>query len=513
MNLPLWAVALLMVFGFAVTYAAIPLAKQWGRRWGLTSPPGGRRNHAQDTPLTGGWALFLPLMTLFLAFFVLALAGRLLMFQPDWQRLVSLLLGTTWIMILGTIDDRMVIGWKHKLAGQFLGGIILVLGGHTISVATLPWVGAVHFGWWGIPLFLFAVIAITNAINLIDGLDGLAGGICFFAALTSAVIALVKGDFFTAALSFTLSGSLLGFLRFNFPPASIFLGDGGSMMLGFLLGILAISSMAIYPGQRLGTSIMIMVPFLPLGIPLFDAALAVLRRGLAGQALFLGDSNHLHHRLMDKIKAARPTVAIFYFFSASLCILTLFMVLEVRSPLLRLLTGLLTLGLMLAVIWSLFLYGDRSLFITLRNRPHFKFLGEFLRFMKLRAARANTVTGLLALLESGVRDLEFDSVEVVYHGRIFRKWVNPQPVHPGRPRQAAEDNFPLWNLKIKWVRPLHGDDGYNEYLTLTWHRFLTVIKAALTRHDPGLEDGAVAGTGESPEDPVPPAQPSSPSHI
>jgi UDP-GlcNAc:undecaprenyl-phosphate GlcNAc-1-phosphate transferase len=415
--------------------------------------------------------------------------------------MVSLFLGTSWILVLGTVDDRLTLNWKQKLAGQFLGGLILILGGHTIKTATIPWVGLVDFGWYGIPLFLLAVITITNAINLIDGLDGLAGGICFFAALTSAVIALAKRDFFTATLSFTLSGSLLGFLRFNFPPASIFLGDGGSMMLGFLLGTLSISSMAFFPGQRLGTSIMIIVPFLPLGIPLFDAALAVLRRGLAGQALFLGDGNHLHHRLMDKIKAARPTVAIFYFFSASLCVLTLFMVLDVRSPILRLLSGLLTLGLMLAVIWSLLLYGNRSLFLALRNRPHFKFLGEFLRFMKMRAARAKSARDLLSLLEAGVRDLDFDRVEIIHQGTTVRKWVNPEPAHPQNPRLSSEESFNGWDLQIKWSQPLHGDDGYNEYLLLTWHRFLTAIKVALAHHDASLEDRDFGEKGQGPEDP------------
>lgn len=488
MDMPLWAVALLLVFGFTGTYAVIPLAKRWAPRWGLVSPPGGRRNHAQDTPLTGGWALYLPLAVAFLAFFTLALTGTLKMLRPEWERMLFLFLGTTWILILGTIDDRLTLGWKQKLAGQFLGGLILVIGGHTVSVANIPWVGTVNFGWYGIPFFLIAVITITNAINLIDGLDGLAGGICFFAALTSAVIALVKGDLFTATLSFTLSGSLLGFLRFNFPPASIFLGDGGSMMLGFLLGTMAISSTAFFPGQRLGTSIMILVPFLPLGIPLFDAALAVLRRGLTGQALFLGDANHLHHRLMDKIKAVRPTVAIFYFFSAFLCVLTLLMVLEVQSPILRLLTGFLTLGLMLAVIWSLLLYGDRSLFLTLRNRPHFKFLGEFLRFMKMRAGRAKSAGDLLALLEAGVKDLDFDRVEIIHKGKAVRKWVNSQPAHPQSPRLSSEESFNGWDLQIKWSQPLHGDDGYNEYLLLTWHRFLTAIKASLPYHDAGLED-------------------------
>jgi len=484
--MPLWAIALLMIFGFTATYAIIPLAERWAPQWGLLSLPGGRRNHAQETPLTGGWTLYLPLMATFLVFFTLTLTGPLKMFRLEWERMLSLFLGTTWILILGTIDDRMTLGWKQKLGGQLLGGLILVIGGHTVSVATIPWVGLVYFGWYGIPLLLLAVITITNAINLIDGLDGLAGGICFFAALTSAVIALVKGDFFTAILSFTLAGSLLGFLRYNFPPASIFLGDGGSMMLGFLLGTMAISSAAIYPGQRLGTSIMILAPLLPLGIPLFEVALSIVRRWVTGQAIFLGDGNHLHHRLLGKIKAPRPTVVIFYFFSASLCALTLLMVLEVQSPLLRFLAGFLTLILMLAVTWCFRLYSNRNILITLRNRPHFKFLGQYLRFMKLRVGRAKSVTELLALLESGVKDLDFDRVEVIHQGDALRQWTNPYPAHPQSPRLISEESLNGWDLKIRWSIPLHQDENYNEYLFLTWHRFLTAIKAALPPETTGL---------------------------
>jgi UDP-GlcNAc:undecaprenyl-phosphate GlcNAc-1-phosphate transferase len=482
-DISLWTVPLLMVFGFTSTLALIPLAKRWAPIWNLVSQPEGRRNHAQETPLTGGWTLFVPLAVAFLAFMGVALTGKLTVVCPKWPRVLSLFLGTTWILILGTIDDHKVIGWKQKLAGQFLGGLILVLGGHTVTVATIPWVGLVHFGWYGIPFFLLAVTTVTNAINLIDGLDGLAGGICFFAALTCAIIALVKGDFFTVVLGFTLSGSLLGFLLFNFPPASIFLGDAGSMMLGFLLGTLAISSTAIYPGQRLGTSIMILVPFLPLGIPLFEVALSIMRRWLTGKALFLGDGNHLHHRLMGKIKAPRPTVAVFYFFSASLCILTLLIVLEVHSPILRFLTGLLTLSLMVAVTWCLLsFYGNRSLFLILKNRSHFKFLGTFLSFMQIRISRAGSLEELVDLLGCGVRDLGFDRVTVAYDSRILKQWINPGPGHSGNPRITSEDTLADWGLKVSWDQPQHDDASYNEYLMLTWHRLLTSVRKALVQH-------------------------------
>lgn len=474
-----WTTSLLALFGFTVTYLTIPLIKSAAFKYGLISSPGGRRNHLSSTALSGGVAIYLPFLLVFSSFFGLLVMGKISINQPDRLKMLSLFLGTTWILILGTIDDKLNLGWRKKLLGQILGGLVLVLGGHTIARATIPFIGLVDFGWSGIPLFVLAVIVVTNAINLIDGLDGLAGGICFFAALTSSIIALAKGDFFTASMGFTISGSLLGFLMFNFPPASIFLGDGGSMMLGFLLGTLATSSVAISPGQRWGTSLMILIPFLPLGIPLFEVALSILRRWIKGQALFTGDGDHIHHRLIGRIKNPRLTVALFYFFSAALCALTLLTVLEVGFKITRFLSGLLMLVLFLGALASIMLYRVGDLAVTLQNRSHFKFLGEFLRFMKQRIPRSKSFQELLSLLESGVRDLDFDSVEVIDDGETLTRWINPHPVHPDRARIYCEDRVEGSRLTVRWVRPAHNDETYNEYIVLTWHRFLVAFKAEI----------------------------------
>lgn len=473
---------LLILFGFAVTSLTIPLVKAAAFKYGLVSSPGGRRAHLKPTPLLGGLAIYLPFAVVFLSFFSLLAAGKFTLDKPDKLNMLSLFLGTSWILILGTIDDKIPMGWRKKLLGQLLGGIILVLGGHTIATATIPLLGPVTFGWYGIIPFVLAVIIVTNAINLIDGLDGLAGGVCFFAALTSGVIALVKGDFFTALIGFTISGSLLGFLMFNFPPASIFLGDGGSMMLGFLLGTLATSSAAVFPGQRFGTSLMILVPFLPFGIPLFEVALSVVRRWIKGQAIFMGDGNHLHHRLIEKIKNPRLTVAIFYVFSAALCALTLFTVLEVQSMIVKFLGGLITLVLFGGALASISLYKMESVYVILQNRPHFKFLGEFIRFMKQRIRKAKSLQELLSLLESGVRDLGFNLVEVLYDGQTLKKWVNPQPLHPETPLIQSEDTFEEFRLTVKWTWSSHRDETYNEYLMLTWYRLLVAFRAEIANH-------------------------------
>jgi UDP-GlcNAc:undecaprenyl-phosphate GlcNAc-1-phosphate transferase len=296
------------------------------------------------------------------------------------------------------------------------------------------------------------------------------------------VIAVAKGDAFTATIAFTISGGLLGFLFFNFPPASIFLGDGGSMMTGFVLATLATSSAAIAPGQRLGAILMLVAPFLPFGIPVLEVSLSIMRRWIRGQAIFLGDGNHLHHRLIGRMKNPRLTVAVFYFFSAALCALTLFIILQVNAPALTVLAGFTVLILFAGALASLRLYRIENLVETLKNRRHFKFLGGFLGFMKQRLKRARSLSELLELLESGVKDLAFDSVEVLYQGETIEKWSNPRPIHVGSPRIHSEETFDEAQLTVRWVRPVHNDDCYNEYLMLTWYRFLVAFKDEMARH-------------------------------
>ena len=238
----LWSSPLLMVFGFVVTCSVIPFIKKAALKYGFISVPEGRRYHENPTPLLGGVAVYIPFVIVFLCYACLRGLAVITWQHPDALRMISLFLGASWILLLGSLDDKANLGWFPKLLGQLFGAAILVVGGHTIAVATIPLIGPVDFGWLGPPLLVLGVIIVTNAVNLVDGLDGLAGGICFFAALTSATIALFKADIFTATVSFTIAGALLGFLVFNFPPASIFLGDGGSMMIGFLLAVSATSS-------------------------------------------------------------------------------------------------------------------------------------------------------------------------------------------------------------------------------------------------------------------------------
>ena len=231
---------------------------------------------------------------------------------------LSLFVATLLIIVLGLIDDKRQLGWRKKLAGQMLGVIILISGGHGLPSASVPFIGPVTFGWFGYVIFALSVLTVTNAVNLIDGLDGLAAGICFFAAGTWGIISLIKGDYSMAVIGLTLAGSLFAFLLFNFPPASIFMGDAGSLGLGFLLGTLATSATALSTGQRPSTMGVALVPILPFGIALLDVGISIVRRWISGRRVFLPDADHLHHRLMQEFKRPRVVLAIVYSFTALL---------------------------------------------------------------------------------------------------------------------------------------------------------------------------------------------------
>lgn len=468
------------LWGFAATLICIPFVKRIALKYQIVAHPGGHNNHDKPTPLLGGVAIFLPLIPISCLLFFLALSGRFPADKPDNWQMASLFLSSAWILILGIIDDKYTLSWKKKVWGECLGVVILLVGGHTVRGVMVPLLGPIpDLGWLGILLFAFLVLTITNAINLIDGLDGLAAGICFFAAITSAIIGISKLDYFTAAVGSTLAGSLLAFLKFNFPPASIFMGDAGSLMLGFLLGTLATSSSALAPGIRSGTMGMMIIPLLPFGIALLDIILAILRRWISGQDIFLPDSDHLHHRLLEKFRRPRQVVTLLYGFSASLCVMTLFLVWGPKSALIYgviFLTGLIVLALTAMILKT---YTKESLCKLIENRTHFQFLSSYRNFMSQRLRRARSFDELVSLAESGVKDLGYDSVEILQNNQTLRHWANQFRVHPEAPRFVMEKSLSETSLQIRWIAPKHYSESYQKYLQAIWDQFLAQLESEL----------------------------------
>lgn len=286
------SLALALVAGYLLTPAVSRLAV----RLGALDIPDARKLHTQPVPRLGGLAVYL------------AFLAGLFVFGVNGREVWGLLAGTSLIVLLGVLDDIYDLPAKAKLAGQIVAAVAVIPFGLQVEFVTNPLNGGlVYLGWWGIPVTIFWLVAVTNALNLIDGLDGLATGTAVIAALTLATVAWTEGQTGAAALALLLGAAALGFLRYNFHPAKIFLGDSGSMLLGFVLAAIAVVGLT-----KSATAVSLIIPILILGIPLFDTTLAILRRCYKRQPIFNPDREHLHHRLLDAGLTHRRAVLVVY---------------------------------------------------------------------------------------------------------------------------------------------------------------------------------------------------------
>ncbi|MFH1305557.1 MAG: MraY family glycosyltransferase, partial [Candidatus Omnitrophota bacterium] len=223
--------------------------------------------------------------------FLMRFGPKSMDFTPFW----TIIMASTLILFLGAYDDVKGANAKIKFSIQILASLLLINAGLVIYSINIPFFGSVSLGWWGIPLTILWLVGITNAINLIDGVDGLAAGIVLICSLGLFVNFLVMGSILPAFFAVALAGACLGFLRYNFPPAKIFMGDTGSMFLGFSLAALALLT-----NQKASTSLALLVPVLGLGVPIMDTSLAFMRRVKRHRDPFLADKEHIHHRLLAK---------------------------------------------------------------------------------------------------------------------------------------------------------------------------------------------------------------------
>jgi UDP-GlcNAc:undecaprenyl-phosphate/decaprenyl-phosphate GlcNAc-1-phosphate transferase len=307
----------LIVALVAVTIASVltPVVRKVATAVGAVDAPGGRRVHAAVTPRLGGAAVFVA----YIGAIGVAVATNNFPWANtvhDPTQIATFLLGGLVIAVVGAIDDIRAIGAKRKLLAQVLSAAIAWYGGARIESFDIPTIGLIQLGpALGCFASIFWVVAFINAINLIDGLDGLAGGVVFFAALTNTVVAFVSGNMLAAVLNGALGGAVLGFLFYNFNPATIFLGDTGSMFLGYALGTMALLS----GRQKESTLVSLLVPVIALGLPMADTIFAMLRRFLARRPIFSADRGHIHHRLLDLGLTHRRAVLILYGCTVLLC--------------------------------------------------------------------------------------------------------------------------------------------------------------------------------------------------
>jgi len=279
-----------------------------GRRLRAFGKAHGGREQAQ-IPRLGGLAIF---VTMLVAWGVLLLVPNAVrvQFLSEWRTLLTILVPGTLVLLVGAYDDLVGAPPQLKLLLETIAAAMVWGAGFRIS--RLPLIGyEIKSPVWSLVSTVFWILAVTNALNLIDGLDGLAAGTAFFVTISVFVVSLIHHNVFACVLTVTLAGTLLGFLQYNFAPASIYLGDAGSLFLGFFLGTLAIHS-----AQKSSTLMAIVVPFVAFGLPLMDTSLAVVRRFLSGQPLFGADQDHIHHRLLQRRLSPRIAVLLLYAMAA-----------------------------------------------------------------------------------------------------------------------------------------------------------------------------------------------------
>jgi UDP-GlcNAc:undecaprenyl-phosphate GlcNAc-1-phosphate transferase len=275
-----------VVFGalaaFVIVVLLTPAAGSVARRLGVVDEPDARRVHTHPIPRLGGLAIFLGVIIPALAF--LDLTGEMR----------GVLLGAGVACVVGAIDDFRGLGPLPKLSGQVVAAAIPTAFGVWIDHFTFPFLGAVDLpGLIGVPLTVFWIVAVMNMVNLLDGLDGLAAGVCGIAGLTFAIVALSLGKADAAILSAVVAGACIGFLRHNFFPARIFMGDSGALVLGYTLATISVAGLL-----KTASTVVLFLPLLVLAIPILDTSFVVAKRLKHGQPIAAPDRSHLHHRFL-----------------------------------------------------------------------------------------------------------------------------------------------------------------------------------------------------------------------
>ena len=306
-----------MLLAFAVSllvaYVMTPPVKRFAEKVGaIDVPRDNRRVHDHPIPRMGGLAIFIGFML------------SLIFFVPMSTKVTGLLVGSVIIAVMGGVDDIVSLNPWVKLAGQIVAALVVIRCGLVFDVISNPNIFAeetyIEIGWLSIPLTMLWIVGCTNAVNLIDGLDGLAVGVSAISSLTMLIVSLFVSEPVVSIILAALTGACLGFMPYNLNPAKIFMGDVGSQLLGFVLSTASIMGLF-----KLHAIITFFVPLLALALPLADTIFAFFRRILHGQSPFKADKGHFHHRLLAMGLNQKQVVAVLYGISAVLGLLAVLM--------------------------------------------------------------------------------------------------------------------------------------------------------------------------------------------
>lgn len=291
----------------AVAFTVTPLVRKFALKLGIVDRPGGRKVHRKNMPTLGGIAIA---AAFFAGTFVASRVIPRYIIEEFYLNFIGLCIGSAIIIILGMFDDVRPLPAKLKFVIQITAALVLIGCGFRIEQVTIPFIGKFSVGVFGLIFSILWIVGITNAINLLDGLDGLAAGVSSIASFFIFLSAIDQREYVIAFLAFVLVGACVGFLPFNFYPARIFMGNSGSMFLGFVLSAIAMASF-----QKSRTIITLFIPIIALGIPIIDTSLAILRRLAKKRRIFQPDKEHIHHQLLFREESQRRAVLSLYFLS------------------------------------------------------------------------------------------------------------------------------------------------------------------------------------------------------
>lgn len=325
LNINIWWLCGITFALAALACAAVtPLVRKMAFAVGVfDEPDGDRRVHQHPTPRLGGIAIYVGFTLSLFAVLNLALTHtdqvRRFLSPEDLAHIIGLLFGGTLMLGVGLWDDIMTMSPRRKLLAQLaVAAIVVILYGFTIVDVQLPRFGYLDLAWFAIPFSLFWYLGMVNAINFLDGLDGLVAGVTVIASITLILVSLWHNQYLVAITMCALAGATAGFLPFNYNPARIFMGDGGSLFIGFVL-----ASAAVMGTEKKAVAISLIIPLLVLALPILDTAAAIVRRVRRGAPLFGADREHVHHQLIGLGLSQRQAVNLIYVVCGLLGVLAL----------------------------------------------------------------------------------------------------------------------------------------------------------------------------------------------
>jgi len=472
---------LILTLGALSVFMALvvtPLVRDYLGKGFLDHPDGVRKKHAAPVPRVGGIAIVVSYVITFAVAMALPFADTQHL-RHELPNILPLALAASIVFFTGVLDDLIGLAAWQKLIGITGASVLAYFGGMHVEIRSLS--GLPSWPWLGFVITVIWLVGCSNAFNLIDGMDGLATGVGLVATVTMLLAALTQNNFPLILATMPLAGCLLGFLRYNFNGASVYLGDCGSLTLGFLLGCFG----ALWSNKAV-TLMALTVPLLAVSIPLLDVVLSIARRFLRNRPIFQADRGHIHHRLLARGLSPRSAVLTMYGLCALVALLSVLV-----SALHNQFSGLIVI-LFGGAVWI----GIRQLdYAEFASASRMLFGGKFRRIIDAEArlkdfeatlAKADSVEECWSHIRAGSRDFGFHEVRMSLSGKIFE--------------DLAADNKPRWQLRI----PLPDSQYVNFFRGFNSDMSPLVISGFVEAVQRGLEARAAAQALGVIQMPVPP---------